>query len=798
MKGMPHFRQYPMGDVVNANLEPGEYVLRRNAVNALGVENMELLNHADGAHGALNKLMVSASLVNHQSHGNASVKTEANGFPVANSPVRQRVDATRSMQEGGVAPYPEGSDWSQMNREWLQSREEGPASEVDFSGNVPYPEGSDWGQMNREWLGGRGEGAQVLMGERSGEMDELLQTAGGYQRGGLIDKFKQSLVDDRGLFRGERGKTKFSERIGEYSQPIEPYFSETEKPVYEFSKKYSGSQPLHFEGEKSQFHGILGRLADRRLRKDIEGIASDFRREYAPQGQITQNEPYTANVGKDYFTGDPTLELGYRKEYEPWEGSGITDDPEKRKQKRRLMGSGRREKLYDAERAIRGFAPWSEDGKYEESIYKQRAEEAYLKRADAPSNIFQLLGGLGKKKGSPANGYQNGGVAGIISEDFMKHLKEREGSESSVYLDSLDNPTAGVGHLLTEEERKQYKVGQEVPDSVIAGWLEKDTSRAQGSAISQAEELGIDDPEMVDALTSVNFQLGAGWKKKFKGSWKAMQSGDFERAADEAIWKDPSDKSKGHSKWYKQTPKRAEDFASALRGHDLRMRQSDVGDEMYANRGFDIGTADIRRAEPLGFEGGGLAEYNKDVECVGGECAVPTAEYEEGYRTMPWQGGDVTVDIGSRMEEDGGAQYLAEDKAGDYFMMQESDIPADSLSAWLGSEGGYQEGGPVERSDVNLQALQAQASLDSLQRMPEQQGMPRVNPRPDSYGGKDVGKDLRAIIPYMKSFGRIPTPIQEKELSLYQRLGVNPDSLPPQLRGLAGKALLQRYGNEQE
>jgi len=111
MKGMPHFRQYPMGDVVNANLEPGEYVLRRNAVNALGVDNMELLNHADGAHGALNKLMVSASLVNHQPQDNTSVKTEANGFPVANSPVRQRVDATRQMQEGGPVEDDMARQW---------------------------------------------------------------------------------------------------------------------------------------------------------------------------------------------------------------------------------------------------------------------------------------------------------------------------------------------------------------------------------------------------------------------------------------------------------------------------------------------------------------------------------------------------------------------------------------------------------------------------------------------------------------------------------------------------------------
>jgi len=115
MKGMPHFRQYPMGDVVNANLEPGEYVLRRNAVNALGIDNMELLNHADGAHGALNKLMVSASLVNHQSQDNEPVKTEANGFPIADSPVRQRVDATRQMQDGGPVE-------DDMARQWQDYR----------------------------------------------------------------------------------------------------------------------------------------------------------------------------------------------------------------------------------------------------------------------------------------------------------------------------------------------------------------------------------------------------------------------------------------------------------------------------------------------------------------------------------------------------------------------------------------------------------------------------------------------------------------------------------------------------
>jgi hypothetical protein len=70
---------------------------------------MEMLNHADGAHGALNKLMVSASLVHLQPQDNSSVKIEANGFPIADSPVRQRVDATRKTQ--GSDP---GFDWKKL------------------------------------------------------------------------------------------------------------------------------------------------------------------------------------------------------------------------------------------------------------------------------------------------------------------------------------------------------------------------------------------------------------------------------------------------------------------------------------------------------------------------------------------------------------------------------------------------------------------------------------------------------------------------------------------------------------
>jgi len=81
---------------------------------------------------------------------------------------------------------------------------------------------------------------------------------------------------------------------------------------------------------------------------------------------------------------------------------------------------------------------------------------------------------------------------------------------------------------------------------------------------------------------------------------------------------------------------------------------------------------------------------------------------------------------------------------------------------------------------------------------PENESVPEKlqNLPSDSYGGKEVPKNAMTIIPYLKSFGRMRTPIGERDRFMYQRLGLNPDALPPQMQGLIGKALLQQIGAE--
>ena len=99
MPNLPNFRRQAMGDVVPAMLEPGEFVINRNAVNALGVDNLEVLNDAGGAHSAIDELIASATL--------------ADAIGKSRPP---------HYQEGGEVP----SSWGQRFVERFPSRHEDP------------------------------------------------------------------------------------------------------------------------------------------------------------------------------------------------------------------------------------------------------------------------------------------------------------------------------------------------------------------------------------------------------------------------------------------------------------------------------------------------------------------------------------------------------------------------------------------------------------------------------------------------------------------------------------------------
>ena len=148
-----------------------------------------------------------------------------------------------------------------------------------------------------------------------------------------------------------------------------------------------------------------------------------------------------------------------------------------------------------------------------------------------------------------------------MNSNFLHHLKLREGFEEKVYLDTLGKPTCGVGHLLTEEENRKYRVGERVPIEILDIWLVQDSNIAWRAAEEQARELGINSSSFVIALASVNFQLGTNWMRKFPSAYRALYDRDY----DEAIRQVSTGSGRnGQSRWMEQTPVRVRDFVEAI------------------------------------------------------------------------------------------------------------------------------------------------------------------------------------------------------------------------------------------
>jgi len=149
----------------------------------------------------------------------------------------------------------------------------------------------------------------------------------------------------------------------------------------------------------------------------------------------------------------------------------------------------------------------------------------------------------------------------MIYQTFLDHLKLREGYREDVYLDTLGNPTCGVGHALTAEEQTKYKIGDIVEENILDTWLSKDAEKAWYSAAQQLHDLGINNLDFLLALGSVNFQLGTSWQHKFPSAYKALKAGDYEEAINQVS---TGSGTNGQSKWKEQTPVGVEDFVKAI------------------------------------------------------------------------------------------------------------------------------------------------------------------------------------------------------------------------------------------
>jgi GH24 family phage-related lysozyme (muramidase) len=136
---------------------------------------------------------------------------------------------------------------------------------------------------------------------------------------------------------------------------------------------------------------------------------------------------------------------------------------------------------------------------------------------------------------------------------WRKHAEIREGVKYEVYLCSEGFKTAGIGHLLTREEKAVYNVGDKVSKGQVDEWFKHDTFKAEQKALKQAKQIGFNQDWFIAALISVNFQLGD-WTTIFTTSYPALVRGEYDNVIANLR----------RSKWYRQTPVRVEDFIAAI------------------------------------------------------------------------------------------------------------------------------------------------------------------------------------------------------------------------------------------
>ena len=131
-------------------------------------------------------------------------------------------------------------------------------------------------------------------------------------------------------------------------------------------------------------------------------------------------------------------------------------------------------------------------------------------------------------------------------KDLLESIKHHEGFVKHVYDDSLGIPTIGYGFAI-----KDLVLEEDLCDEILLRKL-RILGRSVMSKFPFFDNLPSD---CKTVLMEMCYQLGVTGVSKFKKALKAMEDGDWEKAADEML----------DSKWAKQTPNRAKEMSDIIR-----------------------------------------------------------------------------------------------------------------------------------------------------------------------------------------------------------------------------------------
>jgi len=133
-------------------------------------------------------------------------------------------------------------------------------------------------------------------------------------------------------------------------------------------------------------------------------------------------------------------------------------------------------------------------------------------------------------------------------DELREELKEDEGVKYEVYLDHLDLPTCGIGHLITESDPEHgLEVGTEISEERVNELFDQDIE----VTIDECRKLyyNFDElpKEVQHIIANMMFNMGRPRLSRFHKMKRAVENSEWKEAANQMI----------DSKWYKQVPNRA-------------------------------------------------------------------------------------------------------------------------------------------------------------------------------------------------------------------------------------------------
>ena len=141
-------------------------------------------------------------------------------------------------------------------------------------------------------------------------------------------------------------------------------------------------------------------------------------------------------------------------------------------------------------------------------------------------------------------------------DQLREELKVDEGVRYEIYLDHLNLPTFGIGHLVLDSDVEHGQpVGTPVSENRVNECFAKDVETVLSECTLLYSNFSVLPEEAQLIIANMMFNMGRPRLSKFKGMKAAVDAGDYHRAAVEMV----------DSRWYQQVTNRADRLVARMR-----------------------------------------------------------------------------------------------------------------------------------------------------------------------------------------------------------------------------------------